>query len=338
MSAAFAIPGESGNWRRYTEIVESTPGRGRYTILLREDPLYQQGIGAIRHKRRFAHLVDAPNLPLYQGGLGQAGPAIVSTAGGAAAAIVPSALTSTGVIAAGSLAVPLIGVGIALVTSLIAGFWSAHEARAKGATTENAAVSSAVQAFDSTMKAIFAAANSSNVQQNISAAQAVTLCQQAYTKFWQGVCSFTQGPGRADTSSCGANCGGPTNFAAPCAGMPGGHKCDSSCTVSCCVGCQDIKPAVDQAVALFQSGQGGTITVCAVASSKYGLGARGAYSLTWTPPTLPSPVASASSAVSSVASGIESLFGASPSPAGASSSPNLLLLGALALGAFLVLR
>lgn len=319
----FTIPGESGNWRRYTEIVEAAPARGRYTILLQEDPLYQQGMGAGRHKRRFGHLVYAPTVPMYQGGLGQIGPSIVGAGGGAAAAIVPSALTSSGLIAAGSLAVPVIGVGIALVTSLIAGFWSAHEARAKGATTENAAVSSAVQAFDSTMKAIFAAANSTNTQQNISASQAVTLCQQAYSQFWAGVCQYTKGPGRADASNCGASCGGPTNMAAPCAGMPNGHFCNAQCTVSCCVGCQDIKPAVDQAVALFQSGQGGTIQVCSVSSSKYGLGARGAYSLTWTPPALPS----ASAAVSSIASALTG---------GGSSS--LLLLGAAALAVFLVMR
>ena len=290
-----------------------------YAIPLLEVPLYQQGIAPARRKQRHANMVNVPELPLYQGGLG-AGAAVLATTAGIVGKGSTSLLTSLGV--SSSVAGP-IGAAAALVVSLIAGFWAAHAARVKGAQTENAQVASAVQAFDQTMHAIFDAANSSDPTKYIDGPTAAGLCEQAYAQFWQACCSFTKGPGRADTSNCGANCGGPTNLANPCAGMPGGHKCDKSCTVSCCVGCQDIKPAVDQAVALFQSGKSGTIQVCAVASSKYGLGSRGAYSLSWNPP-----------AVSSTSSSLTSLLTGGSSAGG----PNLLLLGAVALSAWMVLR
>lgn len=307
------------------------------TIALYEHPLYVGGVAPIRHKPRFGHLTLAPETPLYQlsraqlRGLGS-GPAVVATLGPIAAKATTGILTSTGAIAATSALIPIIGIGIGLVTALIAGFWSAHEARAKGAKTENAQVSSAVQAFDQTMKAIFAAANSSDPAQNISAAQAIQAVENAYSQFWNGVCSFTKGPGRADTSNCGANCGGPTSTSAPCAGMPYGHKCDKDCTVSCCVGCQDIKPSVDMAVAVFSAG-GGTVQICNVAGDSYGLSSRGSYSLTYTAPTL---VGSASGAVSSVSSALSSLFGGGSSTSGTGINP--LFIGAALLAAWLVLR
>jgi hypothetical protein len=315
------------------------------TIVAPGVPLYQMGFldaearrsGSRRRTYAPGPFLSAPRVPLYLQGwhLGtDVATTGITTAGAVGAKAATGALTSSGVISAGSLAVPLIGAGIAIVAAIIAGLWSAHEARAAGAKTENAQVSSAVQAFDGGMRAIFQAANSSDPAQNITASQAAQAVQQLYAQFWASCCNFTRGPGRADTSNCGANCGGPTSTSAPCAGMPYGHKCDKSCTVSCCVGCQDIKPSADMAIAVFQAG-GGTVQVCAIAGDKYGLASRGSYSLTYTAPT----IASLSSVVNSVTQGasslLSSLTGGSTGVGGGSSILPLLALAAVA---FLALR
>jgi hypothetical protein len=310
------------------------------TVVAPGIPLYQMGFldaearrhGARRRSHAPAPTVYAPRTPLYlQGwqGLGaDVTTTIVGSGGAVASAVVPTSLVSSGAIAAGSLAVPLIGAGIAIVTSVILGLWAAHEARVKGAQTENAQVSSAVQAFDGGMRAIFDAANSNDPAKNISASQAAQAVQQLYSQFWASCCNFTKGPGRADTSNCGANCGGPTSTSAPCAGMPYGHKCDKSCTVSCCVGCQDIKPSVDMAVAVFQAG-GGTVEVCNVAGDHYGLSSRGSYSLTYTKPTI---AQSAGGILSSITGGGGAASLLSPlSPSGGGSILPLLAVAALAI-------
>jgi hypothetical protein len=313
------------------------------TVVAPGIPLYQMGFldaearrhGARRRSHAPAPTVSAPRTPLYLRGWGlgaDVGTTVISSTGTVASAIVPSSLVSSGTIAAGSLAIPLIGAGIAIVTAIIGGLWAAHEARAAGAKTENAQVSSAVQAFDGGMQAIFSAANSTDPAKNISASQAATAVQQLYQQFWASCCNFTKGPGRADTSNCGASCGGPTNTSSPCSGMPYGHKCDKSCTVSCCVGCQDIKPSVDMAVALFQSGAAGTVQVCTVVGDKYGLQQRSGYSLTYTPPT----VAGASSVVNSVAQGASNLL--SSLTGGGTSGSSMLPLLAIAAVAFFALR
>lgn len=309
------------------------------TVVAPGVPLYQMGFldaearrhGARRRSYASAPTVNAPRTPLYlQGwGLGDYAATGIQTGAAVGSKVATSALTSSGTIAAGSLAIPLIGAGIAIVGSIIAGLWAAHAARAKGAQTENAAVSSAVQAFDGGMKAIFDAANSSDPAKNISASQAATAVQQLYTQFWQGVCPYTTGPGRADTSGCGANCGGPTSTSSPCAGMPYGHKCDKSCTVSCCVGCQDIKPSVDMAVSVFQAG-GGTVQVCNVTGDHYGLQSRGSYSLTYTAPTIAQQAGGILSSITG-GGGAASLL----SPTG---SGSLLPLLAIAAIAFFALR
>jgi hypothetical protein len=281
---------------------------------------------AIYVRPRRTQVVRAPITPLHGlGYLADAATTAITAGAGIAAKVTPGLLTSSGAIAAGSAALPIIGTAIAVVGSIIAGLWAAHEARAKGARTENAAVSSAVTAFDGGMRAIFAAANSPDPAQNISASQASQLVSQLWGQFWQAVAPFTSGPGRADASNLGTNCGGPTNMSAPCSGMPNGHKCDKSCTVSCCVGCQDIKPAVDQALAVFAAG-GGSVEICTVFGDRYGLQTRAGYTLTYSPPAI-SPAASLVS---------ELTGGAGPGPVTGGGS--ILPLALMAAVAFLALR
>lgn len=273
------------------------------TVAAPSVPLYDMGALTLRVRPRSTQAVREPAYPLYDGwalhGLGAGpaaispgnaigpwtiiGPAVVSPSGGAASSAVRSAAAGA---AQGFAIGGPIGAGIGAIAGAIAGLWASHAARAKGAKTENKIVESALQAWDSAMQQIFQAANSSDPSVNISGAQAASLVQQQYQTWWQSVCPYTKGPGAADTSGCGTNCGQGINPAGPCQGEPYGHKCDKSCTASCCVGCQDLYPVMLEAVNVLSSPTGGSVEVCAVAGSSYGVSARSSYTLTYTPPTL----------------------------------------------------
>jgi gas vesicle protein len=309
-------------------------------------PLYDMGALTPRIHPRATQAVREPAYPLYEGwglhGFGAAsispggagigpwsvvGPATVCKGGGTACSAAISA--AQGAAQGFSIGGP-IGAGIGAIAGAIAGIWASHAARAKGAKTENQAVNSAVQAFDQSIKAIFDAANSSDPTVNISGAQAAEQCQQVLQAYWQSMAPFMTGPGRKDSSNFGANCGdGSLNPAGPCAGTPGGHKCDSHCTAACCVGCQDLYPTILQAVQVFNSPTGGTITVCGVASSKYGASARSSYTLTYSPPTF---AGQAGGLISELTSGFTTGAG------GGGTTSALLLPLALVAGLLLFLR
>lgn len=299
------------------------------TILAPSVPLYQQGFAPVRHQRRHKDLAAAPRIPLYQlGWLGAANvPQLFNVGAGiatqaAAPAIVSAAGLTAGTVAAGALTAG-IGAGVVILGSLIAGLWAKHEARIKGATQENQAINSAVQTFDAGIKAIFAAANSSDPSQNVSGSQAAQQVQQLLEQFFAQMAPYTHAPGAADASNGGANCGsGTLNPAGPCMGTPGGHMCDKTCTATCCVGCQDLYPTMLQAVAVLNNPAGGSVQVCTVYGSKYGANLRSGYTLTYTPPK-----------VTGAASLLSDLTGGGSS----SGSPNWLLLGAAALAAWMVL-
>lgn len=206
---------------------------------------------------------------------------------------------SAGAGAAAGAAFGPVGAGIGALAGLIKGLWADHAARVAGAKTENAAVQSALQSFDASLQAIFQAANSGQV----TGAQAAGACQTLLQSFWQGCQPFTTGPGRADASKSGSNCG-TVNASAPCTGMVSGHKCDKSCTVTCCVGCQDLTPTIAQAVSVLSSATGGTMTACTVYSSSYGLSTRSSYQLTYTPPAAGSAAGVASAITTSTVAGI----------------------------------
>ena len=299
-------------------------------------PLYELGDLLPSVQPRRVHTVRAPGYPLYEGwalhGLGAASsgaPGVLTAAAPIAGKLATSLITSqaaTGT-AFASMAGP-IGAGIAVLVGIIAGLWAAHDARVKGAQQENQAINSAVATWDSGMKAIFAAANSTDPTQNVSGAQAAAQVQQLYSQFWARMSQYMHAPGTADTSNGGVNCGsGSLNPQGPCAGTPGGHVCDKSCTASCCVGCQDLYPSMLQAIQVLNSPTGGTVQVCAVASSKYGASSRGSYSLTYMPPTVASVAGAAG-----IGGALSSLFS---SPTGGVNWVPLVGLAALA---FFVLR
>ena len=280
-------------------------------------PLYDMGALTPRVRARSVQTVRQPDYPLYDGwglhGIG-ADPARIL------AATAPIAATTSSMMASSMLATSWagpIGAGVGLLVGVIAGLWAAHEARVKGAKAENQAINSAVQTFDDGLHAIFAAANSSDPSQNVSGSVAAQQVQQLYADFWAHMSPYMHAPGTADTSGGGVNCGAGLNPAGPCQGTPSGHKCDKSCTATCCVGCQDLYPTMLQAVEVLNSPTGGTVQACAVIRSSYGASGRGSYSLTYTPPTM--------------AGMASSLFGGG----GGSSMLPLLALGA---AAFFLLR
>jgi hypothetical protein len=204
------------------------------------------------------------------------GPAVVSKSGGA----VSSALESAAAGAAQGAKFGPIGAAVGAVAGAIAGLWASHAARAAGAKDENTALNSAVVAFDGSLKAIFSAANSTDLSSQISASEAIQLLGQTLTSYWQGMAPFMTGPGRADKSGGGVKC----STVAVCNDQSApGFKCDSSCTAGCCVGCDVFTPTINQAIAIFQAG-GGSLQVCEVYGSGYGATTRQGYTLTYTPP------------------------------------------------------
>lgn len=302
------------------------------TVLQYAAPLYELGHLLPSVQPRRVHTVRAPGYPLYDGwplhGMGAApsgAPGVLTAtapvAGTVTTTLISSAATSGALPAAfGSLAGP-IGAGVAVLVGVIAGLWAAHNARVKGATQENQAINSAVSTWDAGMKAIFAAANSTDPATNVPGPQAAAEVQSLWSQFWAQMSPYLHAPGVADSSMGGANCGSPTlNPQGPCAGEPGGHKCDNSCTATCCVACQDLYPSMLQAIQVLNSPGGGTVQVCAVASSKYGASSRGGYTLKYTPPTI-------ATTAGGILSSAASLFGG----AGGTSWLPLLAIGALAL-------
>jgi hypothetical protein len=278
-----------------------------------ELPLYLAGyppalLGEAR-SAMFPASVRAPKTPLYllgdrglrglaaSRGLGAAsastllplliGPAVVSKSGGA----VSSALESAAAGAAQGAKFGPIGAAVGAVAGAISGLWASHNARAAGAKNENTALNSAVTAFDGSLKAIFAAANSTDVSSQITPAQAIQLLQQNLQSYWQGMAPFMTGPGRADASSGGSKCSSVVTCnqqSSP------GLKCDSGCTAGCCVGCDVLTPTINQAIALFNAGSG-TLNVCEVYGSGYGAVTRPSYTLTYTPPAATAAAAAAGS-------------------------------------------
>jgi hypothetical protein len=325
------LSGESNDWKEFEEQVTRVYGNGRYKIKLRS----------------LSGVVRAPSVPLYQMGtlgwhqyLGQAGPQAVAAGGSIAAASVPAiASMAPGLIAVS--AIPVVGAAIAVVAAIIAGLWAAHDKRVAGAKAENQAINSAVQTFDAALKAIFAAANSSDATQNITAAEAQSLLPPLLQTFWQKMAPFTTAAGAADASHGGQSCGTPQpNPGQPSictattgATMVGGHACNKDCTATCCVGCNDLVPTIAEAMAIFQNPAGGTMWVCTVYGSKYGATLRSAYQLTYTPPTV--TAAATASGVASTAAGAVT---AAETAAAAAGLPSWLPLAAGAALLFLLMK
>lgn len=325
-------------WRRFDEIVERVNAPHRYTILLREHPLYLQGYSPVRHRVRFTHSVRVPKSPLYDGGLGAANPVgTVIGAGGSIAASQAGAITSA--IGLSTAAIPFVGAAIAAGAAIFAGLWAAHERRLQEAKNENQAVNAALSGVDQAVKTINQAFNSGQA----TAAQCIQALQQVEQNYWAEVAGVIQ-PGR---NACQASPSGGAN----CDAVNAKTACSGGSGAACCVGCSDLfstgpQPAsVDQfgtvyygiagAVIVLQQG-GGTSVMPSVAASKYGVTSRSGYSLTWKAPA----VSSANSGASNVSAAVDQLTGGLTTAVSDITSGNysgLLLLGIAALAAYMFL-
>ncbi len=191
-----------------------------------------------------------------------------STAVGAGASAAASAgLTAAGVTAGGALlgtVVPVVGtIAGALVGALLSG----HFAREKGAKDENSALNGVIPAIYQDIQTV--AQNYMSGQ--ISASDAVNICEQIRQNYWQTVAPFETGPGQ-HAHACASNAvslaGGSQKSGA--SNVTPYTPCDKTCTASCCVGCNWINQWITSAEAVFTAGMG-TIQFGTIPSNGYGL-------------------------------------------------------------------
>lgn len=273
----------------------ATPAFYRYAVRDRET----RGQVRLRHRR-------TPQL-------GASGSQIltnVATKGVTAGATygITTALTAAGVTAGGVIGtvVPVVGT---IIGALIGGLLSGHFAREKGAKNENAALAQVLPAIITDFKSVFDAANAGK----ISATDAISAIQTIQQNYWQAMQPYESGPGQGGgPGKCGT--GHPVTHDEQSQGY--NTHCGTGCTAGCCVGCNFVNVWAGQAIGIFSQG-GGTLSVKAIGTNKYGFPGTPAWSATYTPP--PAGAASALNELSA------------PGPAG-------LPLWALLLGGFLAVK
>jgi hypothetical protein len=197
------------------------------------------------------------------------GAAIGSTALTSGAAIGGSALV-LGHLGIAASAVPVVGIVISAVAAVAAALLAAHEKRLTGAKNENEAVDQWIPVFDSFVTSVVNAYNN----KTIDAYHAAMICQQFDQTLYSKFRGFVGQPGTAWNDSTG---------------MQG--KCDTTCTVGCCVYFGDLGPVLNNIsyVLGYPTGKWGqgdpringrTITCPKVYPSKYSSYSRDLYTVT----------------------------------------------------------
>lgn len=238
------------------------------------------------------NLAPAPTAPFNAFGVG-GGPSVsggthANTAGlaisGAAsvgiAAVTTPATTSIlgGALVGAAAGAAVAGVGV--VVAIAAALYAAHVQRKKEATDENSAMNLGVQGYDSALRQV----NAAYIARQITATEAIQLCQQIMSNYWAEVTPHMQ-PGRN-------GCQGGQS----CPPWPAsGNGCTGNIGAACCVGCYDLVGGHEPAnfsgvgnmyfgilgtIAVLQQG-GGQVYYQPVYPSKYGGKQRAAYTLTW---------------------------------------------------------
>ena len=183
---------------------------------------------------------------------------------------------ASGAAAGATVAAATFGIGIAIGIATI--LWKKHEARIKGAQTENAGWNNITAAFVDTIQGIFNAYN----QKQLSGDQAATELLAMRDLIKQSGLQFNHMPG-VNWSGGGFTGDSTQKYYTV--------KCDKHCTVGCCVYNGVIAPAINNAVALMQGkpyigkanttpGDGSTMQVPTIFGSKYGLTQVSAFTLT----------------------------------------------------------
>jgi hypothetical protein len=169
--------------------------------------------------------------------------------------------------------VPVVGT---IIGALIGGLLSGHFARAKGAKNENAALAQVLPSIIKDFQTVFAAASAGQ----ISAQDAITAVNQIQQNFWQAMAPFESGPGQGGgPGKCGT--GNPVTKSEQSDGY--NTHCGTGCTAGCCVGCNFVNVWAAQAIAIFQAG-GGTLSVKAIGTNKYGFPGTPGWSAKYTAP------------------------------------------------------
>jgi hypothetical protein len=218
----------------------------------------------------------------------QTGPPVqvVSPSSAVGASLQTGTAAANGV-AAGLNLVPVAGPAISVAFKLLSStLLAASAARAKAATSENAAVAAGIPGWDAAVGQIASSYNSGA----ITATQAATLFAATLTNFW----SEMQGKIQSGRNGCnyGANCPPSVNPSSDqsTAIVGAANYCSGSIGAACCVGCADLSLsvanlqwAVSQAA---KSGQSTNAFIQTVYASKYGGANRAAYNVVFTPSTV----------------------------------------------------
>jgi len=206
------------------------------------------------------------------------------------AAIQAQAATSSAVLSGVSVglnAIPVAGPAIsAAFKALSSVLLAASAARAKAATTENAAVAAGIPGWDTAVGQIAAAYNSGSIT--------YTQAQQLFVTTLQNFWAEMQGKIQSGRNGCnyGANCPPSVNPSSDqsTAIVGASNYCSGSIGAACCVGCADLSLsvanlqwAVGQAA---KTGSPANAFIQTVFASKYGGANRAAYNVTFTPPVV----------------------------------------------------
>jgi hypothetical protein len=198
-------------------------------------------------------------------------------------------------VATGLNAIPVAGPAIgAAFKALSSVLLAASAARAKAATSENAAVAAAIPGWDTAVGQIAAAYNNGSIT--------YTQAQQLFVTTIQNYWAEMQGKIQSGRNGCnyGANCPpvpSPTaaNSFNDTAGQVyqaggGANYCSGSIGAACCVGCADLVLSVSNlqwAVAqAAKTGNPSSAFIQTVFASKYGGANRPSYQVTFTPPAV----------------------------------------------------
>lgn len=161
-----------------------------------------------------------------------------------------------------------INAGTKALSAITSVLLSAHNARVKGAKSENAALASAVPGMYNGIVQIA----QSYASGAITGAQAISACEQLRAYFWSEMAPYESGPGQHATAcastkvilSGGSQPSGASNISPY-------TPCNKSCTASCCVGCNWIAQWFTSAESVFMGNSGGTVTFGTIPGNGYGL-------------------------------------------------------------------
>lgn len=185
--------------------------------------------------------------------------------GFAAMAAAPAGITALGAATLGIGAI--VGIGLVL--------WTQHVMRAKNARDENAAVNILGPGFTEAFQKEFMVLNAGQ----ISPTTALSDLEQIRQTYWAAIAPYQTKTGQ-HTHPCTtlpSACDNGLNSAGQVIQIT---KCDKSCTVGCCIGCNVIEVAVCKGKQAIMAG-GGTFTVGAAAGSKYGYVGSPKYTITY---------------------------------------------------------